>query len=289
MSHATPLLPTRQVACACQQLQTAEGFPWARYLPKPRVHDALGQVGAPFRDRLFSPAVTLWAFLSQVLDHDHSCRQVMARLFAWLVARGRRPRSADTGAYCKARARFPEAALRHLARDTGRQPLDQAPAAWLWKGRVVKVVDGTGLSMPDTPANQKEYPHHPVQKPGAGFPLMRLVVVLALATGTAVDAALGRWQGKETGELALFSSLEGALDRSDVLLADRGFCSYFVVAAALARGADVVRRLPCSRQVNFQAGRRLGPWRHVLARGPAKHRREETRGRTPEKTVAAGT
>jgi hypothetical protein len=259
MSHATPLLPARQVAHACQQLQKADGFPLAPYLPKPRVHDALRQAGVPFRDRLFSPAVTLWAFLSQVLDHDHSCRQVMARLFAWLVSQGRRPRSADTGAYCKARARFPEAALRHLARDTGRQPLGQAPAAWLWKGRVVKLVDGTGVSMPDTPANQKEYPQHPRQKPGCGFPLMRLVVLFSLAVGTALDAAMSRYQGKGTGELALFRSLGDALDRGEVLLADRGFCSYFVAAAALARGADVVLRLHGSRAVNFQAGRRLGP------------------------------
>ncbi len=259
MSHATPLLPARPVARACRQLQKADGFPLARYLPKPRAHDALRQVGAPFRDRLFSPAVTLWAFLSQVLDHDHSCRQVVARLFAWLASQGRRPRSADTGASCKARARFPEAALRHLACDTGRQPLGQAPAAWLWQGRAVKLVDGTGVSMPDTPANQKAYPQHPRQKPGCGFPLLRLVVLFSLAVGTALDAAMGRYQGEQTGELALFRSLGDALDRGDVLLADRGFCSYFVAAAALARGADVVLRLHASRRVNFAAGRRLGP------------------------------
>src|SRR5207244_4529921 len=133
---------------------------------------------------------TLWAFLSQVLDHDHSCRQVMARLCAWLTAQGRAPRPADSGAYCKARARLPAAAFRLLARDSGRRPLDEAPAAWLWKGRVVKLVDGTGLSMPDTPANQQEYPQHPRQKPGCGFPLMRREVVFSPAVGTALDAAL---------------------------------------------------------------------------------------------------
>jgi len=254
------LLPARQVAHACRQLQQGEGLPFAHHLPKERIHNALRQVGASFRDRLFSPAVTVWAFLSQVLDHDHSCRQVMARLFAWLTARGRAPRSADTGAYCKARARLPEAALRHLARDSGRGPLDEAPASWLWKGRVVKLVDGTCVSMPDTPRNQEAYPQHPEQKPGAGFPLMRLVVVLSLAVGTALDAAMGRYEGKQTGELALFRALGDALDRGDVLLADRGFCSYFVVSAALARGADAVLRLHASRRaVNFRAGRRLGP------------------------------
>jgi hypothetical protein len=254
------LLPARQVANTARQLQNGEGFPFAHHLPKEHIHDALRQVGAPFRDRLFSPAVTLWAFLSQVLDHDHSCRQVMTRLFAWLSARGVRPRSADTGAYCKARARLPEAALRLLTRQTGQRPLAEASAHWLWKGRVVKLVDGTCLSMPDTPANQKEYPQPMGQKPGVGFPQLRLLVILSLAVGTVLDAALGRCRGPQTGELALFRSRDEALEGGDVLLADRGFCSYFVLAAARARGADAVVRLHGRRRASeARAGQRLGP------------------------------
>jgi len=257
MSHATPLLPARQVA---RQLQAAEGFPFAHYLPKEHIHNALRAVGAPFRDRVFSPAVTLWAFLSQVLDRDHSCRQVMTRLFAWLCAQGIRPRSADTGAYCKARARLPEAALRLLTRQSGQRPLADAPHNWLWKGRVVKLVDGTCLSMPDTEANQKEYPQPEGQKPGVGFPQMRLLVILSLAVGTVLDAAFGPSRGPRTGEVALLRNREDALEEGDVLLADRGFCSYFVLAAAQARGADAVVRLNGRRRaLQSLAGQRLGP------------------------------
>jgi len=260
MSPATPLLPARQVASTCRQLQHGEGLPFADYLPKERIHQALRQAGLSFRDRLFCPALTLWAFLSQVLDRDHSCRQVVARLCAWLTAQGRRPCSANTGAYCKARSRLPEALLRQLARDTGRTPLTQAPDSWLWKGRCVKIVDGTCISMPDTEANQKAYPQPSKQKPGLGFPMIRLVVVFSLAVGTALDAAFGRYEGAQTGELALFRTLDDALESGDVLLADRAYCTYFVVAAALARGADAVLRL-CKRRrpVNFRTGWRLGP------------------------------
>ena len=132
MSHATPLLPARQVASTCRQLQHGQGLPFAHYLPKERIHNALRQAGLSFRDRLFSPAVILWAFLSQVLDRDHSCRQVVARLAAWLTAQGRRACSTNTGAYCKARARLPETFLRQLVRDSARTPLAEAPASWLW-------------------------------------------------------------------------------------------------------------------------------------------------------------
>src|SRR5205823_670174 len=194
--------------------------------------------------------VTLWTFLSQLHAPPHCCRPTVGPLLAWLGARERALCSPRTGAYCKARGRLPAALLAGLTRDTGQQPLDGAAAAWLWKGRVVKVVDGTGISMPDTPANQKAYPQPSSQKPGVGFPLLRLVVLFSLAVGTVLDAAFAPYQGKGTGELSLFRTLRDQLRRGDVLLADRYYCTYWEVCAALARGADAVLRLHGSRQVN---------------------------------------
>ncbi len=241
---------------------TAKDSPSLIICPRNKFSTALAKGRCPFSAIVSSaPAVTLWAFLSQVLDHDHSCRQVMMRLFAWLCARGIRPRSADTGAYCKARARLPEAALQLLTRQSGQRPLAEAPHHWLWKGRIVKLVDGTCLSMPDTQANQKEYPQPKGQKPGVGFPQMRLLVILSLAVGTVLDAALGPSRGPRTGESALFRSRRSTrLEDGDILLADRGFCSYFVLAAARARGADAVVRLNGRRRaLQSLAGQRLGP------------------------------
>ena len=120
------------------------------------------------------------------------------------------------------------------------------------------MVDGTGISLPDTPANQKAYPQPSSQKPGVGFPLLRLVVLFSLAVGTALDAAFAPYQGKQTGEPSLFRTLRDQLRRGDVLLADRYYCSYWEVCRRVRR-ADVVLRLHGSRQVNFRLGRRLGP------------------------------
>lgn len=256
--------PTRgalpcQLARACRQLQQAQGLPFAEHLPARAVHAALRQVGGAFRHRLYTPAVTLWTFLSQLLDPDHSCRAAVARLLAWLVARGQAVCSPRTGAYCKARGRLPEALLAYLARDAGQRVLGAAEVGWLWQGRAVKVVDGTGISMPDTPANQKAYPQPSSQKPGAGFPLLRLVVLFSLAVGTVLDAAFAPYRGEGTGELSLFRALWDQLRWGDVLLADRCYCTYWEVCAALARGADAVLRLHGSRAVDFRVGRRLGP------------------------------
>jgi hypothetical protein len=259
MAHDTPRLPFSPVASTCRQLQHHEGLPFAEHLPADTIHTALRRLGGVFRQQIYTPAVTLWLFLSQLLDPDPSCRQAVARLLAWRTAQGLTPCSPENSAYCKARARLPEQLLARLTRDSGRDALEQAESSWLWKGRRVKVVDGTCLSMPDTPENQACYPQPRSQKPGVGFPMLRLVVVFALAVGTALDAAFGPYRGKGTGELSLFRSLQEQLQPDDVLLADRYYCTYWEVTAALARGADVVLRWHDHTAINFRTGRRLGP------------------------------
>jgi hypothetical protein len=150
---------------------------------------------------------------------------------------------------------LPEAALAQLTRTTGRDLADRAEASWLWKGRRVKVVDGTGVSMPDTPANQRAYPQPEEIPPGLGFPLARLVVVFCLATGAALDAAMGRWQGKGTGEVSLFRSLAGVIGLGDVLLADRLYATFWDVQRAVACGADVLMRMHAGRRAVWFRGR----------------------------------
>jgi hypothetical protein len=264
MAHATPSPRPRQVRQLRQQLALAPTLPFADLLPAEEVAQALDAETVTFRDRLFSPLVTLWVFLSQVLDPDHSCRAAVARFLAWRTGRGLPPCSANAGAYCKARGRLPEGVLARLTRSTGRQLQDQAPPQWRWNGRPVKVADGTTVSMPDTADNQKEFPQSRTQKPGVGFPLARLVVLFSLTVGTVLDAALGRYRGKQTGETALFHTLQHNLEPGDILLADRYFGSYWELALARQRGADMVCRLHQRRSVDFRRGRRLGPEDHVV-------------------------
>ena len=255
MSQSNCLVPLRPAFAVREQLRQAHGLPWAEHLPIERVHGTARRLGVTFRDRVYTPAVTLLTFLSQVLDHDHSCRQAVARLLAFRSSRGLRPCSPDTGAYCKARSRLPEALLQELTRATGRRTAEQAPPAWLWQGRPVKIVDGTGLSMPDTPANQKAYPKLKTLPPGVGFPLVRLVVVFHLAVGTVLDAALGRRSGKGTGEQSLFRSLWAQFRSGDVVLGDRLYGDFFTLALARARGIDVVTRPAGGREALGFAGR----------------------------------
>jgi putative transposase len=267
MNHPASDALARQVANTCRDLVAQPGLPLAEHLPEQQILDTFDEVGGTCRERVYTPATTLWALIHQCLDADPSCEQAVDRLLAHRAARGLPDCSGDTGAYCKARARMPEALPHELVRRTGRAPMDKAEGPWLWKGRHVKVVDGTGLSMPDTPENQEEYPQPAEVPAGIGFPLLRLVVVFSLAVGTVLDAAMARWSGKKTGEVSLFRTLDDVLGAGDVLLADRLYANFWDVARARARGADVVVRQHAGRRpVKFRGrgdgsgSRRVG-WR----------------------------
>jgi Transposase DDE domain len=264
MSHATSSPRSRPVAQLQQLLHRNPQLPFAQLLDHDTIRQALRDEAVSFRDRLFSPFVTLWVFLSQVLDPDHSCRAAVARLCAWRAAQQLPPCAPDPSAYCKARGRLPEGVLSRLTRVTGRRLHSHMPAPWLWNGHPLKVVDGSCASMPDTEANQQEYPQPNSQKPGLGFPIVRMVVLFSLTVGTVLDAALGRYSGKQTGETALFHTLQDNLEAGDILLADRYYSSYWEVAFVRQRGADMVCRLHQRRRVDFRRGRRLGPDDHVV-------------------------
>ena len=225
---------------------------------------AFGKARWLWQGWIYSPSVTIWVFLAQCLSPDHSCRDAVAQLIAWLLACGRRVCSAETGAYCTARDRIPEKACYQLVRDTGHQVDQEAPSSWLWHQHRVLDADGTTVTMADTPANQAEYPQQPGQKKGCGFPILRLVVVFSLATGTVLEAALGRYKGKRTGEGSLFRTLHYRLQENDVLLADRIFSGWFDIALLQKRGVHCVVRKHQSRRTDFRKGTRLGPGDHLV-------------------------
>jgi putative transposase len=233
-------------------------------LPEALVQQVLKEEGATWKRVFYTPWLTFWAFFWQVLSPDHSCRAAVKRIAAWLGRRGAKLDDEDTSPYCKARARLPESVPFRLMRHLGRELHDQVPPEWTWCGRRVKAVDGTTVSMPDTAANQREYPQNPAQRPGLGFPIARLVVIFCLATGAVLEAAIGRYQGKQTGENALFRRLQDEYQSGDVSLGDRYYSSYFDIALLKQRGVDSVCRLHQRRLSDYRMGRRLGTEDHIV-------------------------
>jgi hypothetical protein len=228
------------------------------------VRSACEKLQHEFRDRIFSPAVTLWVFLSQVLSADHSCREAVAKLNFWRLTRGLRPSSPDTGSYCAARQRLPEALFKELVQSTGKELSEKGDAAWRWSGREVKVVDGATITMADTRENQQAYPQARTQAPGVGLPIARIVVVFSLAVGVAIDAAIGPYQGKRTGENNLFRTLLGCFLPGEIALADSYYASFWDFALLLERHVDLVARAHHKRKIDFRGGRKLGHYDQVI-------------------------
>lgn len=253
-----------QVESLQRQFAQAPGLPFAELLPTELITQLLQEHGTEYYDRTYTPLVTLAMFLSQCSDADPSMKQAVARLIAQRVAQEKPACSSNTGAYSKARQRLPEKILADLTRHTGKQLMTQAPAEWSWRGRHVKIVDGSTASMPDTKANQEEYPQMGSQKPGIGFPILRFLVVFSLAVGTVLDAAFAPYKGKQTSELALFRRVHDSLDEGDVVLGDRHFCSFFDIAELQRRGIDVVMRQHQRRKTDFRRGVQLGKYDHLV-------------------------
>ena len=249
------------------------GLAFADVLAEDDIQQACDEEGVDFGQAdndddqkvVYTPAVTLWAFLSQVLfkDEQRSCLAATARVVVFMAALEIRV-SDNTGQYCRARGKLPESFLRRLTLDVARGCEKAIPKKWLWHNRHVHLADGTTVSMPDTEENQECYPQHGTQKQGVGFPIARMVVLLSLATAMVSGMALGPYQGKETGEPALLRELLDHFSAGDILLCDRCYCSYFLIVLLRRIGVDVVTRLHQMRTADFRRGRRLGQGDHVV-------------------------
>lgn len=264
VDQSTPSLPTRQFDSVRNQLAQEDGLPFLRLLSQPMVEAACHHLSHRWRDRIYTPWITLNLFLSQVLAAEQSCDQAVDRFQKCRYDQNLPKVATDTSSYCEARQRLPEPLIEELVRRTGASILQKAKPSWLFHGRAVKIADGSSVVMPDTPSNQKAYPQPNSQAPGLGFPIARILVIFSLAVGTVLDAAVGPYQGKETSELALLRQIVGQFQSGDILLGDRFFCSYWVIADMQKRGVDVVVRLHQRRSADFRRGRRLGREDHVV-------------------------
>ena len=264
MTQATPTSPRQQFESLRNQLDKQERLPFLKILSRALVEQACRLCHHPWRERIYTPWITLGIFLSQILSDDHSCDDAVERFQKFRYDQGLPAVAPETSSYCEARQRLPEELTWELVRRTGQSIHHQAENAWLFHGRSVKLIDGSTVTMPDTPENQAAYPQLDSQAPGVGFPIARLLVVFSLAVGTVLEATLGPYQGKQTSELALLRQVLDQFQPGDLVLADRFFSSYWVIAALQARGVEIVVRLHQARQADFRRGRRLGREDHLV-------------------------
>ena len=206
-----------------QKFDHSLGLPFQKVLPESTIDASVQAENRRLRKRIFTPAVTVWALLSQMLCEDKSCKNAVSRIIADRASKGESIPSADASAYSQARQRFPEKALHHMALQTAEGLEARVPPEGLWKGRHVEIIDGSTLLMADTPENQAAYPQHGNQKEGCGFPIARIVATFSLITGALRKLCIGDWK---TSEVSLARKIYPTLASDTVVLGDAIFGSY---------------------------------------------------------------
>jgi hypothetical protein len=254
----------RQADLFRRQFLQEGSLPFTDVLTEESLSQSLETIHVPWKDRIFTPLVTLWVFLGQVLSGDHSCRAAVARLIAHRLAQGLPACSSETGAYCQARKRLPLAFFAAVARLVGRRLEEKVDPEWLWKGRRVHLFDGSSVAMPDTPENRSEYPLTYNQRPGTGFAVARIGAVISLACGAILDLGICRYAGKGQSESALLRQLWGLFRSGDIMVADRLLCAWTEMVMLKQRGIDSVCRLSSHRAADFRRGTRLGKDDHIV-------------------------
>jgi hypothetical protein len=242
------------------------GLPFNEILSSEVISSAINEV--PYRERygFYPPDITLWAFLSQILDADNSLDAAVSRIIAFHISQGvEETISTSTSAYSQARKKLPEEMISNLARQSAEQMEDAVPKNWLWRMlQHLKLVDGSTVSMPDTPENQAHYPQPDSQKEGIGFPIARLVAVISCVTGAVLDLALGPYSGKKTGEHALLRQIMDVFKEGDVALGDCYYASYFLMAALIKQGVHAIFPMHAARDFDFRTGKKLGKKDHIV-------------------------
>ena len=264
--HPNPRVRAQQQHHVRRRADSSDAYAFFNLLTSPELLDQVESLLPSHRERLFPPTETLSMFLSQALSADRSCQRVVNEAAVKRLIGGLPRASTHTGAYCRARRRLPLAMPATLVRHTGRRMSDLLPASWCWRGHPVRLVDGTTVSMPDTPENQARYPQPRSQEPGLGFPLCRLVGLVCLGSGAVLDCALGGYRGKGNDEQALLRSQLDTLQPGDLPLGDAYYATYFLLCALRERGVEAVFEQQGARRrvTDFRCGRWLGPRDHLI-------------------------
>lgn len=253
---------------------SSDAFRFFDLLTSPELFDTLEASLPEHRERLFPPTETLSMFMTQALKPDRSCQGIVDDVAVKRLLHGLPLCSTKTGGYCKARQRLPLEMVSGMAIATGHLVAGKVPGRWNWRWRRVRLVDGTTVTLPDTPANQATYPQQSSQKPGVGFPICRIVGITCLASGALLNAGMGNFKGKGGSEQTLLRTLLDTLEAGDLILGDAFYATYFLLTELGLRGVDAVFEQHGARQrsTDFRRGKSLGSRDHLITLAKPKIR-----------------
>lgn len=270
-------------------MQQSDELPLSEVIDENQLQAAFEEHEVDFgnaEDSIYTPAITLWALISQVFfkEEMRSCKAAVTRITAVWAALGRKVCSTNTGAYCRARLKLKFEAIRDIAKQLAlsaeaafnqQETVDQPEASPVHavveevqsqptEGRIL-LFDGFTVTAADTPENQEEFPQNPAQKEGLGFPIIRCVSLISMVTGMLLDMEFGPYSGKQSGETALLWKMLDKLQPGDTLVADCYLCTYWIITACQIRGVNIVMKNHDKREDDPLGARRIDKHQRIAA------------------------
>jgi len=264
MSISTIITPNSHPKKIIVSLKLAKDLPFRDVLSSEMISEYTQTLEYKARYDFYPPDITLWAFLSQVIDDHQTLEAAVGRVIAFHITKGKDAPSPNTAAFSKARSKLPEEIISNLVKDSAGKMEKNIPNNWLWNLFHLKLVDGSTVSMPDTPENQALYPQPDSQKKGVGFPIARIVVAISCVTGALLDLAIGPYSGKESGEHALLRQILDVFKPGDVALGDSYYASFFLIAMLMKKGVKFIFPQHSARNSDFRRGKKLGKKDHIV-------------------------
>jgi len=260
---STKRIVRKQIDLLRRSFFQVDELPLNEILPEETLKQIALQAGN-YRDKVFSPLVTLRAFLWQVLSDNGSCKEAVANILVERVQQRLPANSMSTGPYCKARQRLPLPLIKSAVKQTGTSLHQKTESSWKWHDYNIVIADGTTVLMADSDENQTEFPQQSTQKAGLGFPIARIVGLVSLSAGCIIDYAISAYKGKGNGESSLFSQIANTMGPGDLLLADRYYCTYAIVALTKRQGIPVLFKNHANKKADFRRGKKLNSKDHLI-------------------------
>jgi hypothetical protein len=227
------------------------------------------RAGHSWRDRVLGPATTIYLFLLQILHGNTACQHVV-HFGGWAFT---------DSAYCQARKRLPLAVYHALLEATAGAVRSATSTGSRWLGHRVWVVDGSSFSMPDRPELQRHFGQPGGQREGCGFPVAKWLALFDLTTGMLLRSAAAPLR---THEMSGVTAVSAELEPGDIVLGDRGFCSYAHLATLRRRELHAVFRVHQKQIVDFTPGRPNATAGSKIGSGLPRSRWIATLGKTDQ-------
>lgn len=265
--HITPTSTQHQRNRVAHYSRSCDSYSYFNLLTSDTLFEHVESLLPTHRERQYPPTETLSLFLAQAMNSDRSCQNIVNQTAVERIIGGLPQVSTHTGGYCRARKRLPKQMVESLTVQLGALIDESSPTEWRWRDRRVCLIDGTTVSMPDTPDNQLRFPKHRGQKEGLGFPICRIVGVTSLSTGALLNAAIGRFNGKGSSEQTLLRQIVDTFNRGDIVMGDAFFPTWFFIADMQSKGIDILmEQLGARKKVtDFRKGKRLGKRDHLIS------------------------